>query len=112
MVISHVVVIIAIINSVHFLLGDDDIRGSFAKMSQLDCFMKMSQSMEDGAMGLISCMFLPEAQSGEFYGPGKGSMAMKGKAIMFPLEAFYDNEGTRNLIWEKSCEAIGESFDI
>lgn len=75
-------------------------------------FMKMSQSMEDGAMGLISCMFLPEAQSGEFYGPGKGSMAMKGKAIMFPLESFYDNEGTRNLIWEKSCEAIGENFDI
>ncbi len=75
-------------------------------------FMKMSQSMEDGSMGLLSCMFLPEAQSGEFYGPGKGTFATKGKATMFPLEPFYDNEQARELLWSKSCEAIGESFDI
>lgn len=73
-------------------------------------FMKMAQSMEDGAMGLISCMFKPNAQSGEFYGPGK--TGMKGKAVMFPLEAFYDNPDTRELLWQKSNEAIGESFEI
>ena len=75
-------------------------------------FMKMSQSMEDGAMGLISCMFKADAQSGEFYGPGKGTTAMKGKAIAFPLESFYDNPKTRELLWQKSCEAIGEDFTI
>lgn len=75
-------------------------------------FMKMSQSMEDGAMGLLSCMLKPEARSGEFYGPGSGTMAMKGKAVMFPLEDFYDNADTRDLLWTKSCEAIGEDFVI
>jgi len=75
-------------------------------------FMKMAQSMEDGSMGLISCMFKAGAQSGEFYGPGKGSAAMKGKAIMFPIEKFYDNPKTIELIWDKSCEAIGENFDL
>jgi NAD(P)-dependent dehydrogenase (short-subunit alcohol dehydrogenase family) len=75
-------------------------------------FMKMAQSMEDGAMGLLSGMLLPTAQSGEFYGPGKGTFAMKGKAVMFPLESFYDNEQTRELLWQKSCEAIGEDFEI
>lgn len=75
-------------------------------------FMKMAQSMEDGAMGLLSGMLLPTAQSGEFYGPGKGTFAMKGKAVMFPLESFYDNEQTRELLWQKSCEAIGERFEI
>jgi NAD(P)-dependent dehydrogenase (short-subunit alcohol dehydrogenase family) len=70
------------------------------------------QSMEDGAMGILACMCLPEAKSGTFYGPGSGVMATKGKAEPFALESFYDNEATRNLIWEKSCEAIGREFSI
>jgi NAD(P)-dependent dehydrogenase (short-subunit alcohol dehydrogenase family) len=74
--------------------------------------MSMGQSMEDGAMGILSCICLPEAKSGEFYGPGSSPMAMKGKAEPFPLESFYDNEKTIEMIWKKSCEAIGKDFSI
>jgi NAD(P)-dependent dehydrogenase (short-subunit alcohol dehydrogenase family) len=73
-------------------------------------FMKMSQSMEDGAMGLISCMCLPDAQSGQFYGPGK--VGTKGRAVPFDLEPYYDNDATRDLLWHKSEEAIGKTFAI
>ncbi len=71
-------------------------------------FMKLSQSMEDGAMGLLGCMCLPEARSGQFYGPGK--MGAKGPALPFDLEPFYDNDATRDLLWRKSEEAIGKAF--
>lgn len=75
-------------------------------------FMNLGQSQEDGAMGLISCMLKPDVKSGEFFGPGSGPYALKGKAISMKLESFYDNEPTRNLLWQKSCEAIGEDFKI
>ena len=75
-------------------------------------FMGFAQSMEDGAMGIISCMCLTDAKSGQFYGPGKGIMAMKGKAEPFALEKFYDNDAVRDLLWQKSNEAIGKEFVI
>ncbi len=75
-------------------------------------FMRFAQSPEDGAMGLLSCMCLPDAQSGQFYGPGSGSNAFKGKAEPFALESFYDNIETRDLLWSKSEEAIGGEFSI
>lgn len=75
-------------------------------------FMRFSQSPEDGAMGLLSCMCLPDAKSGEFYGPGSGSNAFRGKAEPFALEPFYDNAPTRDLLWRKSEEAIGGTFSI
>lgn len=77
-----------------------------------DLIGRMGQSAEDGAMGLISCMALPSATSGQFYGPGSGMMAMKGKAEPFDLEPFYDNPSTRDLLWAKSEEATGGPFDI
>lgn len=73
-------------------------------------FMRMSQSPEDGAMGILSAMCLEDAQSGQFYGPGAGMMAGKGKAIAFDLEPFYDNPETHHLIWEMSSEAVGTAF--
>lgn len=75
-------------------------------------FMKFSQSPQEGAMGILSCMCLPEAKSGQFYGPGSGAMAMRGKAKPFDLEPYYDNSETRDLLWTKSEEAIGKSFDL
>jgi NAD(P)-dependent dehydrogenase (short-subunit alcohol dehydrogenase family) len=74
--------------------------------------MKFSQSPEEGAMGILSCMCLPEAQSGQFYGPGSGSSAFKGEAKPFALEDFYNNPATRDLLWQKSEEAIGQSFTL
>ena len=74
--------------------------------------MKAGQSMEDGAIGIIKCMADPEAKSGTFMGPGSSKMAMKGPVVAFDLEDFYNNQETRDLLWNKSCEAIGETFDI
>jgi hypothetical protein len=37
---------------------------------------------------------------------------MKGPVISFDLEPFYDNQNTKDLLWTKSCEAIGEDFII
>ena len=75
-------------------------------------FMKGGQSMEDGAIGIIKCMADSDVKSGEFYGPGKGKMDGKGPVIKFDLEDFYDNKETKYLLWNKSCEAIGEDFLI
>ena len=75
-------------------------------------FQRFSQTAEDGAMGILSGMCLPEATSGQFYGPGSGMTATKGKAEPFALEAFYNNPETRELLWRKSEEAIGKTFEI
>ncbi len=75
-------------------------------------FMKFSQPAEDGAMGILSCMCLPGARSGQFYGPGSGAAAFRGRAEPFELESYYDNPATRNLLWAKSEEAIGTAFDL
>ncbi len=72
----------------------------------------ISQSAEDGTLGLLSCAVLPEARSGEFWGPGSGMMASKGEAKPFGMEKQYDNETTKEMIWSKSCAAIGKDFLI
>ena len=72
----------------------------------------ISQSEEDGTLGILSCAVLPEAQSGEFWGPGSGMMASKGEAKPFALEKQYNNPEAKEMIWTKSCEAIGKEFVI
>ena len=59
-------------------------------------------------MGILRGIADPSIESGTFIGP-KG---MKGLATTFKLEAKYDNPETREMIWKKSCEAIGEDFTI
>ena len=72
--------------------------------------MKFGQSEKDGTLGLLRCIADPKINSGSMVGPGlKG---MKGKAKSFPLEPFYDNPTVKNMLWIKSCEAIGENFEI
>lgn len=83
--------------------------GGMAKLAT-GMVMRMSQSPEDGTMGILSAMCLPKVESGQFYGPGAGMMAGKGKAIAFALEPFYDNPETRALLWSKSVEAVGATY--
>ena len=71
-----------------------------------------SQSAEEGTMGILRCMCDPQVKSGEFHGPGRSSLALKGLKAPFALESFYDNEATRSLIWTKSCEAVGKEYQI
>ena len=74
--------------------------------------MKRSQSEEDGAMGIISCICLPNIKSGQFWGPGKGLLAIKGKAKPYDFEKKYNNDRTIDLIWEKSCNAVGKKYNF
>ena len=74
--------------------------------------MKNAQTKEDGAIGIIKCMVDPTLDSGKFVGPGFGKIAMKGPVISFDLEPFCNNKATKDLLWTKSCEAIGEDFII
>jgi NAD(P)-dependent dehydrogenase (short-subunit alcohol dehydrogenase family) len=85
--------------------------GGMASWNSLIAYL-VSQSEEDGTLGILSCAVLPEAKSGEFYGPGMSLMASKGEAKAYPLEKSYDNPEIRELIWQKSCEAIGLEFVI
>jgi len=72
----------------------------------------ISQSEEDGTLGILTCATSPDVKCGEFYGPGSGLMASKGEAKPFPLEKQYNNDKTIEMIWTKSCEAIGKEFEI
>ena len=76
--------------------------------------MKMGQSREDGALGILTCIAHPNAQSGQFFGPGMGGMftALKGAAKGYPLETSYDNPETREILWANSCVAVREEFNI
>ena len=80
--------------------------GMAKKMTRF--MMKRSQSEEDGSIGILSCICLPEAKSGQFWGPGKGMMAMKGKAKPFKLEKTY-NETNRSL---EQMRFIDHNIDI
>jgi len=71
--------------------------------------MVVSQSAEDGAMGILMCCCAPGLQSGEFYGP-KG-MGFAGKAELLPVEA-RANEEARGVPWAESEKAIGEEFKV
>ena len=73
---------------------------------------KRGQTPEDGTLGILRCMSDPGLPSGVLVGPGKGSSAFKGPPEVYPLDAYYDNDATRELLWSKSCEAIGEDFII
>ena len=68
-------------------------------------FMTMAQSAEDGACGLLSAMFLPEAKANEVWGPAKWT----GAAFATDLgsEELSAHNPSRNLLWDGMTAAIG-----
>ena len=75
-------------------------------------YLKMGQSGEDGSLGILRCIAAADVESGEFVGPGMTMAAMKGPARSYPLESYYDNPETRELLWSLSCEATDIEFSI
>ena len=67
--------------------------------------MSLSQSAEDGAVPLLTCMARPEAQSGEFYEP---SGLFTGPAARKALEPVCTDPKARAVLWEESGRAVGE----
>jgi len=71
-----------------------------------------SQSSEDGACGMLTCMCSPDAKSGEFYGPGAGKLAVSGKAVKLnkDIDKNSANVESRQLLWDACVKAVGVDF--
>lgn len=67
-----------------------------------------SQSPADGACGIIICSCAVDVKNREFYGP-KGT-GLTGPAVLIPLEPKEDAQEQKDLLWSKSCEAVGDIF--
>lgn len=93
------------------MMGPRWVRYNQSKLANCAFTAALRQRSDAGALGILSGMCLPEAESGQLWGPGLGMLAMKGPARPAPLESFYDNEPTRTLLWEKSVAAIGRAFE-
>jgi len=82
-------------------------------------FKAMTQSEEDGTMGILMCSADPSAESGNFYGPyGKGLVGGKhdqaaytGPATRMKFETLAHAEA-REMLWRVSEEVTGASFTV
>jgi len=63
----------------------------------------MMQTAEDGAMGLITGMMVPDARSGVLYGPKDDGT--KGKAVPVPAKPFETDRGAIAMLWRTSEQA-------
>lgn len=62
--------------------------------------------MEDGALGLIKCICLPDIESGDFYGPNTKGQQFKGDAVKIKPEEHCHSEVNKKLLWKASEEAV------
>lgn len=73
--------------------------------------MPMSQSAEDGTMGLLTGMMASDAESGVFYGPvAKGTLA--GPAVAIAPEKYENDPESMAMLWKTSEETTGVTFNI
>lgn len=68
-----------------------------------------AQACEDGALGLLTCAFLP-VQSGEFYGPIDHE-GRRGEAKLLPEEELA-TPASRDLLWRESEKAVDRAFVV
>lgn len=90
------------------LLDNGGQKGLLVKMMKAG-----SQSAENGTCGMLTCMCLPDAQSGEFYGPGAGQLAVSGaatKITLAKLDKSSKDEPSRQILWDASVKAVGVDF--
>lgn len=85
--------------------------GGMGRLST-EFLMKLGQSQEDGAIGIIKAITDQTLTSGTFVGPGSGQFAMKGPVVSFPIETSYYNADTQTLLWDYSSKAINDTFEI
>lgn len=65
--------------------------------------MSMSQSKEDGAMGILTCMCSANVKSGEFYGPAGATGPAKRVGF-----GFLTTKKAEKVLWEASEAALGK----
>lgn len=90
----------------------DDIQFPFLEKMLMTLLMKfMMQSAEDGTMGLLTGMMVPDAKSGVLYGPlGKGSF--NGPAVPNPPKPYENDPKAMAMLWETSEATTGIKFEI
>jgi len=71
----------------------------------------VSQSGNDGAMGLVKCMCANDVSNGDFYGPN-GLNKMAGRAVLIPHKKKEDDKSEKELLWRVSEEVLGEKFEL
>lgn len=69
----------------------------------------VSQSAEDGTMGILRCCCDPAAKSGDYYGPS--GMGLAGPADLMPVDERAD-EAVKTMLWSESEKAIGMKFSM
>lgn len=82
----------------------------FAKILVAPLVFFQAQSAEDGTMGLLKAMVdkKENLERGLLYGP----WGMKGYPIAHPPKSYEADHKSQTMLWKKSEEAIGASFDI
>lgn len=98
-----------------------DAGGVKQPMVPMCCMVKVlaTQSAEDATIGILRCACLPEAQSGEFFGPlGKGGGLGKhdtkeysGPVGVLKKEPFADQEA-QDMCWAESEKSTAVTFTI
>eukprot|EP00930_Biecheleria_cincta_P001583 TRINITY_DN102718_c0_g1_i1.p1 TRINITY_DN102718_c0_g1~~TRINITY_DN102718_c0_g1_i1.p1 ORF type:complete len:336 (-),score=83.95 TRINITY_DN102718_c0_g1_i1:80-1087(-) len=69
----------------------------------------VSQSAQDGAMGILRCCCDPAVKSGDYYGPT--GMGMAGPADLMPVDERAE-ESVRTMLWAESEKATGVQFQM
>ena len=69
--------------------------------------MRLSQSVEDGSMPLLTACFDKSAENGDFWEPAKRN-GMSGPAIKVKWDKLSSNENFQKMLWAKSEEACGD----
>ena len=71
-------------------------------------FMGEAQSAQDGTCGIATCAFAQGVKNGQFWGPA----GRNGAATALPLEEYYHDPASKDLLWEASVAACGGDIAI
>jgi len=84
--------------------------GFLARIIFVPIMIMSAQSADDGSMGLIKAMMdtRDNLEGGVLYGPN----GMKGDAVALPSKPWETDPKSQTMLWKKSEEAIGASFEL
>lgn len=70
------------------------------------------QSINDGALGLIHCTAGQDVVNGDFWGPGSGYNAFRGRPRRIGKEAKSSSAAAKDMLWRTAQQVTGEVFEI
>lgn len=73
--------------------------------------MYLSQTAEEGTMGILRCCTDPQAVPGGFYGPNH-MLQLSGLPELITIPAWVNSVDNKDTLWRASVKAVGCDFDI